>query len=116
MAGFLVQIYIYSSCGQNLIDSVQIIVVLLSASIMCLFQSANLATSVVTSAVISRGCLQGSGGARSCLQIAVTRMSAGAPPEQIVPLGFFISCMELFVRVSFKSGNNAPNSKFGVFY
>jgi hypothetical protein len=89
---------------------------LLSVSIMCSFQSANLATSVVTSAVISRGCLQGSGGARSCLQIAVTRMSAGAPPEQIVPLGFFISCMELFVRVSFKSGNNAPNSKFGVFY
>lgn len=68
---------------------------------MCSFQSGDLATSVVTSSTISRGCLQGTGGAKSCLQIAVTRMSGGAPPEQIVPMGFFISSMELFVRVGF---------------
>ncbi|XP_059487513.1 uncharacterized protein LOC132203629 [Neocloeon triangulifer] len=87
MAGFLVQIFIYSSCGQGLID-----------------QSENLANRVLNASQVARGGLQGSGGARSSLLVVITRLSAGAPPEHVEPLGFFTSSMELFVRLITTSG------------
>ncbi|XP_065335199.1 uncharacterized protein LOC135936351 [Cloeon dipterum] len=87
MAGFLVQIFVYSSCGQRLID-----------------KSENLANRVLNATQVARGGLQGSGGARASLLVVITRLSAGAPPEHVEPLGFFTSSMELFVRLITTSG------------